>query len=155
LTELSQLTSRAHTSSFLANHLARLVNQKLAEALHPVGLAPAQYMVLVELWKAEPLTQAELVHRLNVEQATMNNTLKRMERDRLITRQPHPVDRRAQVIYAAPRAMKLKAAALERANALQQAAVADLSPSEQERMNELMNSAISALRVWEPVPAAV
>jgi len=154
MTEYAQLASRAHTSSFLANHLARLMNQKLAEVLHPVGLAPAQYMVLVELWKAEPLTQADLVHRLNVEQATMNNTLKRMERDRLITRQPHPVDRRAQVIYAAPRAMKLKMAALERAAALQQAAVAELSPAEQEQMNVLMSSAIKSLRAWEPVASA-
>jgi len=47
---------------------------------------PAQFLALSELWGDDGLTQRELAERLGVEQATMANTLARMERDRLVER---------------------------------------------------------------------
>ena len=45
-----------------------------------------QFAVLLELWAGDGLTQKELVERLDVEQATMANTLARMVRDGLVER---------------------------------------------------------------------
>ena len=61
---------RQASTGFQANHMARLLTQALAEILRPLGLAPAQFIVLIELWDGEALTQKDLMGRLDVEQAT-------------------------------------------------------------------------------------
>ena len=63
------------SAGFLANHMARLFANGLQRNIRPLGLAPAQFMTLLELWGEDGLTQRELVERLDVEQATMANTL--------------------------------------------------------------------------------
>jgi len=86
---------KSRSAGYLANHQARLFAQALAERINPMGLAPAQFQCLLELWREDGLTQRDLVQRLDVEQATMANTLKRMERDGLIERRAHAGDARA------------------------------------------------------------
>jgi len=86
---------RTRSAGYLANHMARLFAQRLHERIRPLGLAPAQFMTLLELWTADGLTQSDLVERLDVEQATMANTLGRMERDGLIERRADERDARA------------------------------------------------------------
>jgi DNA-binding MarR family transcriptional regulator len=99
---------RDSSAGFLANHMARLFASALAEGLRPLGIAPAQFMVLLELWREDGLTQRDLVERLDVEQATMASTLNRMERDGLIERRAHATDRRAQLIHATDKARGLE-----------------------------------------------
>ena len=77
-------------------------------------------MVLLELWREEGLTQRDLVARLDVEQATLANTLARMERDGLVRRKPHPVDGRAQSIHLTDRARRLEAPATKAADGINQ-----------------------------------
>ena len=109
---------RNESAGFLVNHLARIFERALAEGIRPLGLAPGQFMVLLELWREEGQTQRQLVGRLDVEQATMANTLARMERDGLVVRRPHPRDGRAQSIHLTPRARALEAPATEVASAV-------------------------------------
>jgi DNA-binding MarR family transcriptional regulator len=99
--------SRMTSSGFLATHVARLFNQEFAMALKPLGLAPAQFMVLIDLADGQPRAQGELAARLDVEQPTMTNTLNRMERDGLILREIKPGDRRVQLIRATQKALGL------------------------------------------------
>ncbi|MCI4661417.1 MAG: MarR family transcriptional regulator [Neomegalonema sp.] len=99
---------RTRSAGYLTNHAARLFALALHERIRPLGLAPAQFMTLLELWEQDGRTQSELVARLDVEQATMANTLARMERDKLIERRPHPKDRRAYLIYLTERARELR-----------------------------------------------
>ena len=96
------------SAGYLINHLARIFAQALAREIKPLGLAPGQFMVLLELWREDGLTQRDLVGRLDVEQATLANTLSRMERDGLVRRVPHPTDGRAQVIRLTERARRLE-----------------------------------------------
>ena len=72
---------KERSAGFLANHMARLFANGLQQRIRPLGLAPAQFMTLLALWDEDGLTQRELVQRLNVEQATMANTLIRMPAD--------------------------------------------------------------------------
>lgn len=83
---------------YLANHMARLVAQGLHARIKPLGLVPGQFAALAALWEENGPTQTELIARSNIEQATMANTLSRMERDGLIHRTRHPSDGRAQQI---------------------------------------------------------
>ncbi|GGH56845.1 MarR family transcriptional regulator [Frigidibacter albus] len=121
---------KTRSAGYLANHLARLFAQHLAAGIAPLGLAPAQFMALLELWREDGLTQAELCARLDVEQATMAGTLGRMARDGLIERRAHPADRRAQTVHLTDRARALEAPATEAARAVNARALAALPEAE-------------------------
>lgn len=131
---------------YLANHMARLFAQGLHERIKPLGLAPAQFMTLLELWNDDGLTQRELVSRLDVEQATMANTLARMERDGLIKRKPHPEDGRSQQVWLTAKARKIEKPASEAARAQNQTALAGLNASERAAFIDLMTRTIRAMR---------
>lgn len=76
------------SAGYLMNHIARQFAILLSEGLKPLGIAPAQFPILIELWNKDGLSQQELVERADLKQATIANTLARMERDGLITREP-------------------------------------------------------------------
>jgi DNA-binding MarR family transcriptional regulator len=148
---------RRASTGFQANHMARLFTQALAQALKPVEIAPAQFIVLTELWEGESLTQSDLVRRLDVEQATMGNTLKRMERDGLIVRKPHPEDSRSQLIELTRRAAKLERTAKEAAGHINSVATRGLTCAELETFSTLALRVIDALqnhrsRDWNEQP---
>ena len=137
---------KSRSAGYLANHQARLFAQALAERIKPMGLAPAQYQCLLELWREDGLTQRDLVRRLDVEQATMANTLKRMERDGLIERRAHEGDARARTIHLTGRARDLQGPAQAEAQAVNARATAEMSDEERTAFLDLMTRAIEALR---------
>ena len=126
--------------------MARLFSQAIGDAIAPLGLAPAQLMVLRELWKHDGLTQSQLARRLDVEQPTMANTLKRMARDGLVTREPHPGDSRASLVRATPHARSLETAAKAAAKSVTARAFVALTRKEQKRFLALSQSVIEALQ---------
>jgi DNA-binding MarR family transcriptional regulator len=146
MTEIDSAAFRAASAGHLSNWAARLFAAALADALRPMGVAPAQFMTLLELWSQEGLTQADLVARLDVEQATLAATLARMQRDGLIERRPHPVDRRARQLWLTPRARALKAPAIDAARTINAAALAALSPDEQAQLTAMLRRVVDALR---------
>jgi DNA-binding MarR family transcriptional regulator len=85
-----------------------------------LGFSPGQFPILLELWSEDGLTQKQLLERVDIEQATMANTLSRMERDGLIERKPHPTDKRAQLVFLTERAMAMQADAIKAAIAADQ-----------------------------------
>ncbi|MBK5933879.1 DNA-binding MarR family transcriptional regulator [Rhodovulum imhoffii] len=138
--------SKEHSAGFVANHMARLFAHGLARRIAPLGLAPAQFMVLLELWQEDGLTQHDLVTRLDVEQATMSNTLRRMERDGLIVRRAHDHDRRARRICLTDKARALQAAAIRAAQDQNETALASLSDAERAHLMALMHKVVGAMR---------
>ncbi len=137
---------KTRSPGYLANHMARLFATRLAEAVRPLGLAPAQFMVLLELWEEDGLTQADLVARLDVEQATMAGTLGRMARDGLVTARPHPSDKRARTLHLTERARVLRAPATEAAAEVNRRALGSLSPQKAAEFTDLMGVLIGNLR---------
>jgi DNA-binding MarR family transcriptional regulator len=131
------------SAGYLINHLARIFAQALAREIKPLGLAPGQFMVLLELWREDGLTQRDLVARLDVEQATLANTLSRMERDGLVRRVPHPSDGRAQVIRLTPLASRLEGPATRAADAINRRMLAGLPPAERGHFVEIMRRVIA------------
>jgi DNA-binding MarR family transcriptional regulator len=137
---------KTRSAGFLANHMARLFAKGLLQAIGPLGLAPAQFMTLLALWEKDGLTQRELVERLDVEQATMANTLARMQRDGLIERRAHPEDGRSQSIYLTPRAAALREPATDAARAVNGVALGNLSEQERLMFLDLSRRVIEALK---------
>lgn len=125
---------------------ARLLQQSLAQAQQHLGIAPAQFRILYQLWLEDGLTQKDLVERLNIEQSTMGNTLSRMERDGLIERKPHPYDGRAQLLCLTKRAQDLKDPAIENAKRVNESALSAFAEDEKEQFTALMQKLLKTLK---------
>jgi DNA-binding MarR family transcriptional regulator len=137
---------KTRSAGFLANHMARLFAKGLQQNIKPLGLAPAQFMTLLALWEKDGLTQRELVERLDVEQATMANTLTRMERDGLIQRRAHPDDGRSQSIHLTPKAVALREPATAAARSVNAVALEPLNEAERQAFLDLTWRVIDALK---------
>lgn len=138
--------SKDHSAGYLVNHLARVFARGLAARIKPLGLTIGTFPALLELWEEDGLTQKQLVERLDIEQATMANTLARMERDGLITRLKDATDGRVQRVWLTDHARALEAPATEAALAENTAALAPLSSEEQSLFLTLMRRIITAAR---------
>lgn len=71
------------------SRLHRLYTRGLVMRLDPYTVRPGYLDVLNVLWDEDNLTQKQLNAHLDIEQATLSNTLKRMERDGILTRIPN------------------------------------------------------------------
>jgi MarR family transcriptional regulator for hemolysin len=85
------------------NYLARLLLLQVDEQVKPHGVTQGQLPILCCLQEEEGQTQAELCRKIQVEQPTMANTLRRMERDGLIVRIASEQDKRQIRIYLTER----------------------------------------------------
>ena len=140
---------KMESAGYLANHMARLFAQGLHERISELGIVPGQFPALLILWEEEGLTQRDLVERLDVEQATIANTLTRMERDGLIIRKRHPSDGRAQQIWLTDKARALQKPATEAAKAQNAKALERLDRQEKKQFLEFMRRVISSMREAE------
>lgn len=138
--------SKSTSAGFLTNYMARLFASGLQKRIQPLGLAPAQFMVLLELWGEDGLTQRDLVDRLSVEQATMANTLARMERDGLIRRTPSEKDKRAKVITLTDKARALQEKAQDAAQRQNEYALSALTKEEADQLVHLMQKVIDKMK---------
>ncbi|MEZ5670443.1 MAG: MarR family transcriptional regulator [Alphaproteobacteria bacterium] len=143
--------SKGTSAGYLANHMARLFALGLQERIRPLGITPGQFPALLELWETDGLTQKELVRRLDIEQATMANTLARMERDGLVVRRPHPADARAQQVWLTDKGRRLRTPALRAAAAQNAQALAGFDAAESDRFVSLMARAIAAMQAARDV----
>jgi DNA-binding MarR family transcriptional regulator len=107
--------SRTDSAAYLAAQMAKSFARSLQQRAAKLGFSPGQFPILLELWAEDGLTQKQLLERVDIEQATMANTLSRMERDGLIERRPHPTDRRAQQVFLTGKAAILQTEAVEAA----------------------------------------
>lgn len=76
----------------------RLYTKGLSMRLKPYGVQPGYLSILERLWDRDKVTQKDLKLTMDIEQATLSNTLKRMERDELIERRPLKNDKRHHLI---------------------------------------------------------
>ena len=132
------------TIGFQAAQLARLVATRLRDALAPLGLQPAQAAALIEIGRAEGLTQKQLVERLDVEQPGVARTLNGLEAEGWITRQA--MAGRAQGLYLTDRARAVVADAARLSADINQRALAELSKTERAHLLDQLGELISTLR---------
>lgn len=141
--------SRNDSAAYLAAQMAKTFSRALNKRAAALGFSPGQFPVLLELWHEDGLTQRQLLDRVDVEQATLANTLARMERDGLIIRRPHPKDRRAQIIELTDRARELELQAISASKATDDAMLAGLLKFERCLLLEYMGRAIQNAKVPE------
>lgn len=133
---------RNTSAGYLIHHVARLCFEGLRKRIEPLGIVPGQFPALLALWQQDGQTQKELVDKLDIEQATMANTLNRMERDGLVVRKDHPTDGRARVVFLTNRAKSIREDAYAAASSVNDITLADLSKDERELFINFMQRII-------------
>ena len=127
--------------------LSRLFDRMLEIELSEFNVSPGQYPALVMLFEKDGLTQAELCRRIHVEQPTMANTLKRMERDGLIRREPDSIDKRQSRIFLSDLAKEVKIRLIEKARKVPEIAMYGLENDEKDKIFNLMSKLIENLNI--------
>jgi DNA-binding MarR family transcriptional regulator len=94
--------------------LWRASHTRIAEKLESIGLTPASFGVLNLLAKRESAIQQEIGKAMGIDPSTMVALLDGLEEAGLVTRTPHPADRRARVVALTAKGRK----ALERGRGL-------------------------------------
>ncbi len=133
------------SAGYLVNLLARRFARALQAEIAGIGLTPGTFPALLELWEKDGLTQKNLVERLDIEQATMANTLARMERDGLIRRRKDDNDARVQRIYLTDAAKALRDPATQAAERVNATALRGLADGEAQVFLGLMHKVLTAL----------
>ncbi len=137
------------SAGYLVNNLARLLVEVLRKRIAPLGIVPGQFPTLLALWEREGLTQKELLGMLDIEQATLANTLTRMERDGLIVRKEHPADARARVIHLTERGRSIRDSAYQAALEINEDVLADLNDDEVQAFLGYMRRVIGRIKRLE------
>ncbi len=134
------------SAGYLVNHVARLFASGLKDRIAPLGLTIGQFPILLELWIGDGVTQRELLKNLALEQATLANTLARMERDGLIVRTPHPSDRRAKIVRLTDKAKATRDDAYAAASETNDQAMSGFSAEERRQFVEFMQRIVETLK---------
>lgn len=135
--------TRTTSPGYLINHLGRLFAAGLQARIKPLGLSTGTFPIMLQLWEQDGRSQRDLVEALGIEQATVANSLNRMERDGLIILRPDDHDGRIKRSWLTERGQGLRAPAVAAAEAVNDSALAGLSPDERAEFLRLIAKAIA------------
>jgi len=102
--------SNRHDPLFFAqiSRFQRIYAKGLSNRLDTHDVTPGYLEILFRLWDQDNISQKQLHRLMDIEQATLSNTLTRMDRDGLITKVRNPKDRRVTNIELTPHGQSLK-----------------------------------------------
>ncbi len=101
-------------------------------------LTPQQFALLAFLWQEDGLSQAELSGKSQIDRTTMGGLIDRLEAEGLVTRLPHPDDRRAYRICLTSAGKRLETELDAIAEKAQNRFIAKLSDEEHETLKMLL-----------------
>jgi DNA-binding MarR family transcriptional regulator len=121
-----------------ARRAALVAIEHFLEELAQFGLRPVEFSVLSLVFHNDGLTSRQLCRALGLHPPNLVVIINQFEQRQLITRRPHPADKRAVGLHLTAKAKKLIKAA-EQAAAHSEAQVASrLTQSEQQRLIQLL-----------------
>ena len=129
------------SAGYLLRDIHKMQSRLLQEELAKHGVAFGSWYYLRVLWDQDGLNQHDLSKRVDVNDASTRTAIDRMEADGLVSRQPHPADRRQSCIFLTKRARDLRAKLMPIAVDLNRALVNDFSDIEKRALISLLNRA--------------
>jgi MarR family transcriptional regulator for hemolysin len=135
----------ASAPTFWINHASRLLMREFEQRLRPLDFGMAYLQVVVPLEENASLQQKQIAQLAHVEQPTMAALLTRMERDGLISRAPHPTDKRSSQISLSAKAKARVPLAKERLGEVAERATAGLSERERTTLIALLRRVVNNL----------
>jgi DNA-binding MarR family transcriptional regulator len=94
------------------------------------GVRAGQQYILLTLWEEDCLAPGEVARRLDLSTPTVTRAATRMESAGLLTRKPHPTDRRLVRLCLTPRGRSLRQAVRREMNDLTEQALGALAAGE-------------------------
>ncbi len=131
--------------TFWINHASRLIMRRFEQRLRPLDFGMAYLPVVIALKENGALLQKQLAQHAHVEQPTMAALLGRMERDGLISRAPHPGDKRASQISLSEKAKARLPLAKERLGEVAEQATLGFSERERATFISLLRRVVNNL----------
>lgn len=136
---------RGRSSGYMTNWAARLFARAIDLRLRPLGLSSAYMPVIFALAHGQALSQRALTLAAAIEQPTMAATLKRMERDGLVTKRPDPKDGRGVLYSLSPRGMELTQKVRAAGHAVNDQAMSGLTEAERQAYLDLLGKVVANL----------
>lgn len=115
---------------FLLSQIGHHVADRFTDRLRHLNLDPAHFAVLGHLAAADGRSQQELADLLRVHRNAMVGLVDELEERALVTRRPHPDDRRAHAVHLTDHAHEALAAIQSEADALESEILAPLDATE-------------------------
>ena len=121
-------------------YLLRLANQRHLEIFseHMPSLTPTQFSVLARLYEVGELSQNELGRRVGIDGATTNGVIERLIKKNLIQSKADTTDKRRLCISLTGAGLDTTEKAIQKAQAITQETVANLTVSETSRLLALL-----------------
>jgi len=108
ITSMNAMTfDRSTALGYLVHRLAKQFARALERTLGRHGVAPGHFKIMMVLWEEDGLSQSEVARRLEIEQPTVANTVRRMIRAGLVTMDTDPLDGRRVTIRLTQRSRSL------------------------------------------------
>jgi DNA-binding MarR family transcriptional regulator len=152
---ISTLNNIAHVASidgqsawvgYLLNQSALRIRTMTVMALSPLGLTPPQLRALEAIGQEQPLSQARLGERVNMDRSTIVHVVDHFEALGAASREADPSDRRSHAVVLTKKGEDLLADAQIRARDVEAAFLAPLSRPEREALHDLLH------KLFDPSP---
>ena len=127
--------------------LAGLFDQTFGEEFAPLGLKPGDYSLLAPLRRAgaqHALSPTELAKHRMITSGGLTPALDRLEGKGLISRQPHPSDRRSSLVVLTEHGLAVVDEAMARHSDAEQRLVSALDESERAQLADLLRRLLLA-----------
>jgi DNA-binding MarR family transcriptional regulator len=123
-----------------------LLNDDMTRAITALGLTPSRTHLLWELRQRGPVPQRVLADALKVTPRAVTGLVDALVANGLVTREPHPTDRRATLVTLTPSGKRLTGRLKRDHEALARALFGSLSPAELDRFLQGLNGVIERLQ---------
>lgn len=124
--------------AFLLSQIGFHVSHRLTDQLALLDLDPAHFAVLTQLAVVDGRSQQELADLLRVHRNAMVGLVDELEERALVTRRPHPADRRAHAVHLTDRAREVLKSMQSEADALESEIFAPLDETERAQLLPLL-----------------
>ncbi|MDT5413196.1 MAG: MarR family transcriptional regulator, organic hydroperoxide resistance regulator [Mycobacterium sp.] len=118
--------------------VVRLHRSVAGELLKNTGLYPGQEVLMMHLWAAGVVRQADLINALGLDPSTVTKMLQRLQRAGNVTRTTDPTDRRAVLVEATERSRALRPEIEAAQKTLEERTVAALDTAERAELHRLL-----------------
>jgi DNA-binding MarR family transcriptional regulator len=126
----------------LADLVMAAERERLRMARETLGVGVNEMQACAFIAAEGPRTPSEIADRLQITTASVTELVDRLQRDDLVSRLPHPTDRRKLLVTLTPDGVRKSEQVQERFSAIMARCATDLSPTERDAvLNFLRNAA--------------
>ena len=126
-----------------------LMHRQTQSLLSDYDFTAVQYVLLALLNTEDGITQQELTRRASSDPNTVRATLLLLERDGMVVRRSHEMDRRARRILVTDKGRRTYSKLSAALKPLQDALLSPFSAEEAETLVADLNRIVEAMRQWE------